>query len=85
MPRHLATIGRLTIWLNEPVNRQDELPTVLVVQEFGPAARLPERGAQLSLDQSVELARLLIKTAAQHGWKTEKERERLLAWEQVKK
>ncbi len=85
MARHLATIGRLTIWLNEPVNRQDENPTVLVVQEFGPAARLPERGAQLSLDESVELARLLIKTAAQHGWGSEDDKQRVIAWAQVKK
>jgi hypothetical protein len=78
MARHLATIGRLTVWLNEPANRQDELPTVTLVADS-------KYGAQLSLDQFVELSRLGVKTAAQHGWGSDEERERVIAWAKVKK
>jgi hypothetical protein len=78
MARHLATIGRLTVWLHEPVNRQDEQPVVEIVSGT-------RNGPMISLDQSVELARLLVKTAAQHGWGSDEEKQRIIAWAQVKK
>ncbi len=76
MARHLATIGRLTIWLEEGM-----------VATIPPEIRLVAnyKQARLSLDQSVELARLLIKTAAQHGWGSEEDKERLIAWASIKK
>jgi hypothetical protein len=79
MPRHLATIGRLTVWLNEqvPSSMEDTVSVQLVPDS--------KYGATLDLDESVELARLLIKTAAQHGWGADEDRQRVIAWAQVKK
>lgn len=42
-------------------------------------------GVVLSNDQSVDLARLLIKTAAANGWGSDEDRERLIAWAPVKR
>jgi len=79
MARHLATIGRLTVWLDENYAGRE-----------GPLVRFVIDGSRkdalnLSLDQCVELARLLVKTAAQHGWGSDEEKQRIIAWAQVKK
>lgn len=39
----------------------------------------------LTNDAAVELARLLIKTAAANGWGSDEDRERLIAWAPVKR
>jgi hypothetical protein len=78
MARHLATIGRVTVWLDEPVNRPDEMPVIRFVTDS-------KYGAQLTLDLAVQLARLLVKTAAQHGWGSDEDKERVIAWAQVKR
>jgi hypothetical protein len=79
MARHLATIGRLTVWLNEqvPSSMEDTVSVQLVPDS--------KYGATLDLDESVELARLLVKTAAQHGWGSDEEKQRIIAWAQVKR
>jgi hypothetical protein len=39
----------------------------------------------LELDDCVDLARLLVKFAAKHGWGSDEDRRRIIAWAQVKK
>lgn len=41
--------------------------------------------ALISNDAAVELARLLIKTAAANGWGSDEERERIIAWAPVRR
>jgi hypothetical protein len=80
MARHLATIGRLTVWLDRHIDGAHESALIRFVVDDSRRDAL-----NLSLDQSVELARLLVKTAAQHGWGSDEEKQRIIAWAQVKK
>lgn len=56
-------------------------PRVMLVH-----ARDSREGIYLTLDESVELGRLLIKTAAANGWGSDDpDRLRIIAWAQVKR
>jgi len=62
-----------------------------VQSQFAPMVKLikteldRDPGMRLTLDESVELARLLIKTAAANGWGSDDpDRLRIIAWAQVK-
>lgn len=83
MARHLATIGPLTVWLNDlPEHSRDAVESR---NHLTPVKIVNATGRGLTFDESVELARLLVKTAAQHGWGSDEDKERIIAWAQVKK
>jgi len=72
MAEHLATIGKITAW------------DLTDVPDVRPALRLVcEHSAILEPEECIALARLLVKFAAQHG--SDLDRERIIAWAQVKK
>jgi hypothetical protein len=77
MSRHLATIGRLTVW------DLSDVPDIRPALRF--VGKSMGESEVLDLDQCVDLARLLVKFAAKHGWGSDEDKERIIAWAQVKK